>query len=66
MPKIKVKEVARYRDGGSIDYVDQQGNIYCKDGRISHDATKGLIFDKWPGDPTAKQLNVELEIVQNF
>ena len=67
MPKIKVKVEGRHRDGGSVDYIDQQGNIYCVDGRISPDATKGVIYDQWPGNPNAKRLDgVELEIVESF
>jgi hypothetical protein len=59
---VLVEEKDRFRDGGTIIYEDVNGTKYFKDGRIGS-ITKGKIFDRYPNEPTAKELNVQLEII---
>ena len=68
---IELIEIARYRDGGTIEYVSvaDKANIktmedaqncqkYCIDNRI-HSTTKGELYDRYPSKEGAKILNKE-------
>lgn len=63
METIKVKEIARYRDGGTTRCVDKKGNSYYIDNRIGS-TTIGKVFDEYPDD--GKMIDVKLEIVKEF
>ena len=62
MKIIKVKEVSRYRDGGTTVFKSTKGKLYYRDSRIMTE-TKGKIYDRYPSDNGAKLLDVELEIL---
>ena len=59
--KISVTEVGRYRDGGTVQYVNDGGLNFWYDNRIGT-KTRGAIFDRHPSDQGAQRLNVELVI----
>lgn len=64
MKTIHVKERGRFKDGGTIHYVDKNGKSYYKDGRIKsrRAGTAGKIFDRHPNLVDAKELHVNLII----
>lgn len=63
---IKVIEVNRYRDGGTIEYKDEIGRLYWR----WHSSPK--VYNQYPkGAPDhialyVKELPVELDIVKQF
>ena len=63
--KIKVKEIARAKDGGTQSVIDRKGNKYFIDNRLGSE-TKGSIYDKYPGEEGAIMLDVILEVVKNL
>ena len=65
MITIKATNTGIFRDGGTKEYKDQHGIKYFIDFRI-HSKTKGKIFDRYPGDDGAQQLeNIQL-VEKNF
>jgi hypothetical protein len=61
--KTKLTECDAYKDGGTIEYCDENNNRYFVDGRI-RSKTKGELFDRYPSDKGAKildQNNFEIE-----
>lgn len=65
MQTVRVKHVATYRDGGTKEYVDKDGNKYYKDGGIFA-RIRGAIYDHWPVDVNSKPLQILLIPVESF
>jgi hypothetical protein len=63
--KVKVIEIERFRDGGTIHYQDQTGENYYVDNRIGT-KTPGRITDDYPDKKPTIQKIVELEVVTDF
>jgi hypothetical protein len=68
MEKVKVIVAERFRDGGTIIYTDQQNRLYfCwqKPDRCFN-APPGCVTNGIPAKMYAKQILVELEVVEQF
>mgnify|MGYP001798343361 CR=1 FL=1 len=63
---IKVKEVQRFKDGGTIEYIDEKGIHYFRDNRLGT-STINAIFDRYPSlDGSGILENYQLIIVTEF
>jgi len=67
MEKLKLKKVGRYKDGGSLGLVDEDGNEYWQCFKFGDKEAdnygklfKGNINDK----PRSEPLNIEFEIIK--
>jgi len=64
MRTVKVRQTNMYRDGGTKELTDKDGNVYYQDFGI-FSPTRGKIYDKYPGDKNAKILDIKVEIENN-
>ena len=69
--KIKVIELDRYRDGGTVKYGDEMGRVYYQwsptkkvYNQIPYSRGGGMTGEK--PDSWIKELDVELEVVDKF
>lgn len=61
--KIILTQLGTYKDGGTTEYKDKDDRRYFRDGRIVSQ-TKGKLFDRYPGNSSAPQLNEEEFLVK--
>lgn len=69
MKKVKVIEVERYRDGGTIVYQDELNRRYYQWYPTKKVYNQMPVWDRISGtemNPNVKEINVELEIVNAF
>lgn len=63
---IDVIEVERYRDGGTVKYIDAKNVNYFIDWRIGS-SSRGLIFDRYPSlDGSGVLENYKLNVVETL
>ena len=59
---VKLKLYTTVRDGGTMAYRDTLNNTYFLDNRFNT-KTRGVLYNKYPGDPTAEPVMFKYELI---